>query len=182
MPIFINKTKHFTKVAEIAKQILNEEVENPVVKNIKATEDFDTFLNKPENKGEVFYKEEMDVLDRMDTKPSKKLPNQIKYSGADDISSKNKELVIIKKQKRYLAFFCVKEPTDLNPEEPAIEAPTQDSTQPPADASPTESEIPEEEKDVVFIKVSKPFSDTTKNFDTTSISNFVTFLLSDLQM
>jgi hypothetical protein len=176
------------KLSEIARIVLGEEVDNPIVKNIKTVEDFDTFLDKPENKGEAFYKEEFDVVDMMDIKPNKKLVNQIKYSKTDEISSKNKELVIIKKQKKYLAFSSVREPADLSAPEPEPKQPVQqelplDTGQP--QKPPEQLELPiekEEEKDTIFIKVSKPFEDQSKTLDVSLLSNFLNALLSEFQV
>jgi len=161
-----------TKLSEIAKFILKEEPDNVIVKNMKVQEDFDAFLAKPENKGETLYKEEFDVVDMMESKPNKKVINQIKYSSADDMTGKNKEMVVIKKQKRYVAFFSIREPTDLNNE---ADIPKE------TDANPESEGTEEAEKDTIFIKVSKPFEDQSKPMDVGLLSNFLNNLLLEFQ-
>ena len=106
------------KLSEITKQILAEEAENPVVRNIAAKENFDDFMEKSENKGESFSKEENNVVDVLETKPSKKENNKITYSSTDNVTKKNKELVVIKKQKKYIAYFSERMPVNVTPEEP----------------------------------------------------------------
>ena len=54
------KEKLKKSIRGIINEVLTEERESPVVRNIKSVENFDALLAKPENVGQPFTKEEID--------------------------------------------------------------------------------------------------------------------------
>ena len=137
------------------------EMENPVVKNITAREKFDDYVEKSENKGDPFTREELEILETLDTTPYKTSPSEVRYSSTEPTNNKNKELVIVKKQKRYVAFFSMNNPANVS----------------------TTQEIPNDEdgdKDDIIIKVSRPFSENGQ--DISLLSNFVNVITKEYQI
>lgn len=156
--------------SDLIREILKESVENPVVKNITAKEDFDEYVSKPENRGENFSTEELDIISTLDSKPYKTMPNEIRFSSTEITNNKNKELAVVKKQGRYVAFFSVRKPTDVST--------TVDLTDVPDDK--TEEE---DDRDDIIIKVSRPFSKVdSKSGDPSLLFNFVNVITKEYQI
>ena len=162
-----DKFENFNEVKKTSlMSLVKEEIESSVSKNIKAEVDsMDSYLQKPENSGLPFTQDEIQAMDTTEFKPDSKTTTQVRYSAPDELSNKNKELVIIKKQGRYLAFYSISEPVDLtageNPEDIDLSA--------------------DAEKTVVVIKVSKPFK-TGQSEDVPLLTNFITELVSEYQL
>lgn len=159
-------------LSSIARRILNEDKESPVVRNIKSVENFDELLKKSEYAGQALSQQEIDVVNRMKTKPSKLVNNEIRFGAPEETSGKNKELVIRKVTGKYVGFFSLRNPVDVSPDK-GLEQPTGDATVPVE--SPTEPQ-----KDEVVIIVSLPLSNSMK--DVSLLSNFITHLLSEYQI
>lgn len=159
----VRELKHHT--CQLIRSVLLESLDNPVVKNVSVKGNFDEYVSKPENRGENFTKEEIDVLDNLDTKPYKKTPNEIKFSSTEITNNRNKELVVKKKSGRYVAFFSVRKPTDVTPE-------TELSDKDPS----------EKEKDDIIIKVSRPFLDGYSKQDTSLLYSFINTLTKEYQI
>jgi hypothetical protein len=154
------------EVKKLIKQLIKEEMESAVVKNIKAVvPDVEEYLKKPENIGIAFSQKEMETIDSIEVKADTKTANQLKYSSTDELSNKNKELVVIKKQNRYVGFFSLSEPVDVT-----------------ADANPEETDLTGEKtpKIVVLIKVSRPLQG--KQEALSILSNFITQLVGEFQI
>jgi hypothetical protein len=164
--ILTNEAIYLT--SELIRLVLKESVENPVVKNITAREDFDEYVAKPENRGENFVKEEIDILETLDSKPYKKVPNEIRFSSTEMTNNRNKELAVVKKQGRYIAFFSVRKPTDVSS--------TTDLEDVPDDGDKTD------DRDEIIIKVSRPFSDSSKPFDASLLFNFINTITKEYQI
>jgi hypothetical protein len=151
-------------VKRIVREVLVEmetKSENPVVKILTAREKFVDFVEKTENKGDAFTKEEFEILETLDTTPYKASSNEVRYSATESTNNKNKELVVVKKQKRYVAFFSMSNPADMS----------------------TTQEIPADDdvdKDDIIIKVSRPFKES--NQDISLLSNFINVLTKEYQI
>ena len=158
--------KIYKKVIERLKNNkLNEGAENAVVRNIQAKENFDTFIAKPENKGIPFTQREMDTVERADVKPYKKTSTEIRYSAVEPMNQKNKELVIVKKPTNYVAYFTIRNPVNVTPEEPATDI----------------TATPEEPiKDTIVIKVSQPYSNEAESMS--ALSNFINVITKENSM
>lgn len=102
----------FTKLKEYIRNCVTEiicEIDNPVVKNVEASENFDEFIDRPENQGINFNEEELSTIDTIDVKPDDKSTNRIGYSSTETTTGNNKQLIIIKKdnpKKVYIAICC----------------------------------------------------------------------------
>lgn len=142
-------------------QVLNEEdnSSNPVIRNVTAKEKFDDFIIKPENRGLPFSREELDILGSLESKPYKKSATEIRFSKTDETNNTNKELVVVKKQNHYVAYFSAMKPVDVS-----------------ADQSIESQEI----KDNIFIKISRPFSSPTQ--DAPLLSNFIDVITKEYQI
>lgn len=151
---------------QLARFVLREELDNPVVKNVTAKGNFDEYVSKPENKGENFTEEELAVFDGLDTKPYKKETAEVRFSSTEITNNKNKELVVIKKSGRYLVFFSVRKPTDVTPDTEL------------SDVEPDKSE----ENDDIIIKVSRPFLDGHSKQDTSLLYNLINTLTKEYQI
>jgi len=162
--ILVRESLHLT--SDLIRSVLTEEMENPVVKNITAKEDFDEYVAKPENRGETFSKEEVEILDTLDSKPYKKMPNEIRFSSTEITNNRNKELAVVKKQGRYVAFFSVRKPTDVSVTTDLKDDDTEE----------------EDDRDEIIIKVSRPFTDSSKKFDTSLLFNFVNTITKEYQI
>jgi len=152
--------------SELIRTILREAVENPIVKNISAKDDFDEYVSKPENRGEDFEQEEFDILDTLDSKPYKKLKNELRFSSTEMTNNRNKELAVVKKQGRYIAFFSVRKPTDVSTSTDLKDVP----------------EDEEDERDEIIIKVSRPFSDSSKSSDPSLLFNVINTITKEYQI
>lgn len=102
----------FTKLKEYIKSCITEiicEIENPIVKNVEASDNFDNFIEKPENQGINFNENELSTIDTIDVKPDEKSPNKISYSSTEMTTGNNKQVIVIKKdspKKVYIAICC----------------------------------------------------------------------------
>ena len=150
---------------ELIRSVLLESMENPVVKNVTARGDFDEYVSKPENRGENFTEEEMDVFDGLDSKPYKKTPNEVRFSSTEITNNKNKELAVVKKSGRYVVFFSVRNPTDVT-----------------SDTSLSDVDNEEKEKDEIIIKVSRPFVTGHSKHDTSLLYNLINTLTKEYQI
>ena len=158
---------------------LNEEKESPVVRNIKSVENFDALLAKPENAGSLFTQQEMDAVNRMEVKPTKKTPTELQYGTPEEMSGKNKDLVIRKIKGKYVGFFSLRAPIDVSPD--VAVAPGAEVVAEADEATPEEPKNPNEpQKDEVFIIVSRPLTNTMK--DITMLSNFILHLINEYQI
>lgn len=66
-----NSVDDFTKLKEYIKNCITEmicEIENPIVKNVEAIDNFDDFIEKPENQGINFNQNELSTVDTIDVK------------------------------------------------------------------------------------------------------------------
>lgn len=152
--------------SELIRTVLFEAVENPVVKNVFAKDDFDDYVSKPENLGEDFDKEELDILETLDSKPYKKLKNELRFSSTEITNNRNKELAVVKKQGRYIAFFSVRKPTDVSTSTDLKDVPNEE----------------DDDRDEIIIKVSRPFSDRSKNHDVSLLFNFINTVTKEYQI
>ena len=180
----IKKLKEFIKgvivreqlkksIQSVINEVLNEDVESPVVRNVQSNENFDDLLAKPENVGEAFNQKEIDAVNRLDTKPYKVTPTEVKFSSVDDTSEKNKEMVVRKIKGKYVAFFALREPTDITPEEPITEA---DET-----VGSEENNPDEPQKDNILISISRPLGSNVMD-NASILYNFITHLHSEHQV
>lgn len=151
------------QIVGLIKEVLSE-ADSPIVRNVTAKEKFDDFIKKPENAGEKFTKEEFDISDSLDDRPYKKDPSALRYSAIEPTNGHNKELVIIKKQNRYIAFFSAMKPVDVSSDQEI----------------PDETKNPGAGKDDIFIKISRPFK--TPGQDTSLLSNFINVLTKEYQI
>jgi len=167
------------KLKEHIRGIINEEKESPVVRNIKSVENFDALLAKPENAGSLFTQQEMDAVNRMEVKPTKKTPTELQYGTPEEMSGKNKDLVIRKIKGKYVGFFSLRSPVDVSPD--IAVAPGAEVVAEADEATPEEPKDPNEpQKDEVFIIVSRPLTNTMK--DITMLSNFILHLINEYQI
>lgn len=162
--ILAGESMFFT--SELIRLVLREAVENPVVKNITAKDDFDDYVSKPENRGENFVQEEFDILETLDSKPYKKIPNELRFSSTEMTNNRNKELAVVKKQGRYIAFFSVRKPTDVSTSTDLKDVP----------------EDEEDDRDEIIIKVSRPFTDSSKPYDSSLLFNFINTITKEYQI
>lgn len=145
----------------LVKEMLGESFENLIVKNLKAKDNFDEFVVKPENKGDPFTKEELDSLENLDTKPYKVSTDEIRFSATEPTNNKNKEMAVVKKQNRYVVFFSVRNPVDISPVKDI-----------------SDKEV--DERDDIIIKISKPFD--KKDGDPSLLYNVVDSLSKEYQI
>jgi len=143
---------------------LQEGTEDLIVKNLKASEDFDEYTAKPENRGEKFSKSEIESLGNLDTKPYKISVDEIRFSSTEITNNKNKELMVVKKQGRYILFFCVRDPVDVSV--------TQNLD---------DKDKEEDKPDEIIIKVSQPFKDS-KPEDPALLYNVINLVLNEYQI
>ena len=139
---------------------------NPIVKNVSAKGNFDDYVSKSENKGESFTTGETDVLSRLDTKPYKTMPDEIRFSSTEITNNNNKELAVVKKGGRYVAFFSVRKPTDVTADT--------DLTSPDKGS--------ENKQDEIIIKISRPFSDPKINQDPSLLYDLINTLTKEYQI
>lgn len=162
------KEKLKKSIRGIINEVLTEERESPVVRNIKSVENFDALLAKPENVGQPFTKEEIDGIGRMEVSPYKTTATEIRFSATDEMGTDNKELVVRKNNGKYVGFFSVRKPVDVTPDDVTADNPEQSA----ADDEP--------QKDEVIIVVSRPLTNTIK--DVSLLVNFVTHLTNEYQI
>jgi hypothetical protein len=77
-------------VKRIVREVLVEmetKSENPVVKILTAREKFVDFVEKTENKGDAFTKEEFEILETLDTTPYKASSNEVRYSATESTNN-----------------------------------------------------------------------------------------------
>ena len=152
--------------SQLARSVLLEAMDNPVVKNVTAKGNFDEYVSKPENRGDDFTEEESSVFDSLDTKPYKKDRAEVRFSSTEITNNRNKELVVIKKSGRYVAFFSVRKPTDVTPDTEL------------SDVEPDKKE----DGDDIIIKVSRPFVDGHSKQDTSLLYNLINTLTKEYQI
>lgn len=174
---FLIKEKVKQSIRGIIQEVLNEEKESPIVRNIKSVENFDELLAKPENAGQPFTKEEIDAIQRLDVKPTKLTNTEINFGAPEEMSGKNKDLVIRKVTGKYVGFFSLREPVDVSPDKGLTEA-DEPQTDEPAPESTDDPLAPQ--KDEVFIIVSRPLTNSMQ--DITLLSNFITHLVNEYQI
>ncbi len=144
------------------KKLIREvmEQDKAVAKNVRATDSFDDFLEKPDNKSNVlFTQKEIDTANNSEIKPTKADGGEITFGSVEATSGKNKTLVVRKKTNRYVGFFCLKNPDDIGSPDDASE---------------------EKPKDEIFIKISRPISNGVE--DVSLLSNFINEITREYQI
>jgi len=158
----------------LIREFLSEEAENPVVKNVKAQDNFDDFVNKPENVGQPFTRDEIDILQTLDIKPDESSATQIKYSATEQTNGNNKQMVVIKKLQPkpvFVALCCPdRRPVNLSADDVDVASAV----------SPTPAPQPEKvEKDTIIIKISRPIN---PRGDEHALFNFVNYIVKELNI
>jgi hypothetical protein len=154
-------------ISGLISSVLKEEVDNPVVKNISAKENFDDYVSDPKNQGEPFNDDEFSVVKNLDSQPYKKTNTELRFSSTEVINNRNKELAVVKKQGRYVAFFSVRKPTDVS------------TTVNLGDVS---KEDEDDGRDDIIIKVSRPFSKNNSSGDPSLLYNFINFITKEYEI
>ena len=163
------KEKLKRTIRGIINEVLTEERESPVVRNIKSIENFDELLKKPENVGQKFTENELDGIARLEITPYKTTSTEIRFGVMEDMDGNNKELVIRKNNGKYVGFFSVRKPVDVTPDD--LNNSNSDDTNVDSD---------EPQVDEVFIIVSRPLTNTIK--DVSLLVNFTTHLTNEYQI
>lgn len=154
----------FTKLKEYIRNCVAEiicEIDNPIVKNVEAFENFDEFIDKPENQGINFNEEELSTVDTVDGKPDDKSTNRISYSSAETTTGNNKQVIIIKKdtpKKVYIAICCPnRSPVNVSAgDDLALDL--------------------KKKKDRIIIKISKTYE---KDGDPSVLYNFINYIVKE---
>ena len=154
----------FTKLKEYIKGCITEiicEMDNPVVKNVESADNFDEFVEKPENQGVNFTDDELSTIDTIDIKPDEKSSNKISYNSTDSITGNNKQVIIIKKstpKKVYIAICCPnRSPVNIN------------------NAGDLNSDV-KKKKDRIIIKISKTYEN---DGDSSILYNFINYIIKE---
>lgn len=154
----------FTKLKEYIKKQVSEiicEIDNPVVKNVEAVDNFDEFVSRPENQGVNFTDDELSAVDTISNKPDEKTPNKISYNSTETTTGNNKQLVVIKKatpKKVYIAICCPnRSPVNISD----------------TDSSKSDSK---NKKDKIIIKISKNYEDSE---NCSVLYNFINYIIKE---
>jgi len=154
----------FTKLKEYIKKQVSEiicEIDNPVVKNVEAVDNFDEFVSRPENQGVNFTDDELSAVDTISNKPDEKTPNKISYNSTETTTGNNKQLIVIKKatpKKVYIAICCPnRSPVNISD----------------TDSSKSDSK---NKKDKIIIKISKNYEDSE---NCSVLYNFINYIIKE---
>jgi len=154
----------FTKLKEYIKKQVSEiicEIDNPVVKNVEAVDNFDEFVSRPENQGVNFTDDELSAVDTISNKPDEKTPNKISYNSTETTTGNNKQLVVIKKatpKKVYIAICCPnRSPVNIS------------------DTNSSKSDS-KNKKDKIIIKISKNYEDSE---NCSVLYNFINYIIKE---